>query len=324
MMDTYTKNMADILQFFKQMFSSNSSQANDINTLFLRYMILAGFIILLIAGLIIAAAAKYKASKETGEPKQTLGNKKLELVWTILPLLAVSFFFILTLRAMNDINSPIPKGKQPDIIIIAHQWWWDMRYPKYNVITANELHLPVNKKLLMQIKSADVIHDWWVPALGRKTDAVPGRTNYAWIEADSIKSYEGTCSEYCGAEHAWMRIKVIAQSQSNFDEWIHEQQQAPSHPSDSIAIAGDSLFQNKTCSDCHAIAGTQADKHIGPDLTHLASRETILSGMLPNTKNNLIKWLEDPQKVKEGAHMPNFKLDSNQVNELVTYLEELK
>jgi cytochrome c oxidase subunit 2 len=316
--------MTDILHFFSQLFVSNSQQAKDINTLFLRFMILAGFITLLVSGLVIAAAAKYRSKNQPGEPKQTLGNRRLELLWTILPLIAVSLFFILTVEGMNDINSPIPKGKQTDIIIIAHQWWWEMRYPKYHVITANELHIPVNKKLLMQIKSADVIHDWWVPALGRKTDAVPGRTNYAWIDADSIKSYEGTCSEYCGAEHAWMRIRVVAQSQSDFNKWIQHQQEIPPPPSDTIAIAGDSLFQSMACSDCHAVAGTPANKHIGPDLTHLASRETILSGMLPNTEDNLTKWLDNPQKVKEGAHMPNFKLSTTQINELVAYLEGLK
>lgn len=225
---------------------------------------------------------------------------------------------------MTNINSPIPDGAKPDIIIIAHQWWWDMRYPSYDVITANELHIPVGKKLLMRVESADVIHDWWVPDLGRKIDAVPGRYNYTWIEADSAGTYDGTCSEYCGAEHAWMRIKVIAQNQNDFNNWIHNQQHIALVPKNSAAITGASLFQQKTCGNCHAIEGTPADMHIGPDLTHIGSRETILSGMLPNTKFNLVRWLTNPQKVKPGAHMPNFLLDSTEVNDLATYLEGLK
>ncbi len=316
--------MKDILHFFSQLFASYSPQANDINTLFLRYLILAGFIIALVAGLVIIAAVKYNNKNKFGEPKQVFGNTKLELVWTILPFLAVSFFFVLTVRAMDDINTKIPEDKEPDIVIIAHQWWWDMRYPKYHVITANELHIPVNSKLLMKVESADVIHDWWVQDLGRKIDAVPGRSNYTWIEADSIRSYEGACSEYCGAEHAWMRIKVVAQSEADFKKWIQHQQQTAVQPTDSIAIAGEKFFQENTCSNCHAIEGTQADKHIGPDLTHIASRETILSGMLPNTKHNLTRWITNPQKVKPGAHMPDFRLTKNEVNDLVTYLEELK
>lgn len=313
-----------ILRFFSQLFASYSPQANDINTLFLRYLILAGFIVVLVASLVIIAAVKYKSKSREGEPHQVSGNKRLELVWTIFPLLAVSFFFILTLQAMDDINTPYTDYGQPDIVIIAHQWWWEMHYPKYHVTTANELHIPVNKKLLMKVESADVVHDWSVPELGRKIDAIPGRSNYMWIQADSIKSYKGSCNEYCGVEHAWMRIKVIAQSQTNFDKWIKHEHEVPPSPQDSAALAGAKLFSTETCSDCHTIAGTDADKSIGPDLTHIASRETLLSGMLPNTRENLARWLTDPQKVKPGAHMPNFRMRKTQVNDLVTYLEELK
>ena len=310
--------------FFTRLFASYSPQAKDINTLFLRFLILAGVIIALVAGLVIAASIKFRSKKRLGEPKQIFGNQKLELTWTLIPLAIVAFFFILTINAMTDINSPIAKGRKPDIVIIAHQWWWDLRYPKKQVITANELHIPVGKKLLMKVESADVIHDWWVPDLGRKIDAVPGRNNYAWIEADSAREYEGACSEYCGAEHAWMRIKVVAESQKKFNEWIANQQHTPLFPTDSLSQVGAKLFQQKTCANCHAIAGTPADKHIGPDLTHLASRETILSGMLKNNQKNLTRWLNNPQKVKPGAHMPNFRLSKNEINALVTYLEGLK
>ena len=289
--------LSPVWHFFSQLFASYSPEARDINTLFLRYLILAGFIILLVGGLVIASAIRYGSKHRPETPSQVFGNKRLEIIWTILPLIAVSFFFVLTLRAMNNINTPVPDGAQPDIIIIAHQWWWDMRYPSYDIITANELHIPVGKKLLMRVESADVIHDWWVPDLGRKIDAVPGRYNYTWIEADSAGTYNGTCSEYCGAEHAWMRIKVIAQDKADFNKWVHQQQQIPPAPKDSIASLGAALFQQKTCGNCHAIAGTPAGMHVGPDLTHIGSRETILSGMLPNTKHNLTRWLQNPQKV---------------------------
>ncbi len=313
-----------ILHFFSQLFASYSPEANDINNLFLKYLILAGIIIALVAGLVIVGAIRFSSKKHPGEPKQIFGNKKLEITWTLVPFLILVFFFALTLRAMEEINSPVSENRKPDIIIVAHQWWWDMRYPEYKIITANELHIPVGKKLLMEIESADVIHDWWVPALGRKIDAVPGRKNYTWIEADSAGTYEGTCAEFCGAEHAWMRIKVIAQTKPYFDKWINDQQQVPAAPKDSTALLGDMLFQKETCGDCHAIAGTPADAHVGPDLTHIASRETILSGRLTNTRENLTRWLADPQKVKPGAHMPDFRFNRPQINELVTYLEGLK
>jgi cytochrome c oxidase subunit 2 len=313
-----------IRQFFSRLFVSGSPEAADINSLFQRYLILAGFIVALVAGLVIVGAIRYRARQRSGEPAQVSGNKSLEILWTVLPFAAVSYFFILTVITMKQINQPFQAGQKPDIVIIAHQWWWDMRYPQYNIITANELHIPAGEKMLMRVESADVIHDWWVPELGRKIDAVPGHVNYTWIEADKPGTYEGTCSEYCGAQHAWMRIRVIAQPPADFERWVKSQQAVPGLPADSLGRAGAYLFQQKTCASCHEIVGTSADAHIGPDLTHLASRETILSGKLPNTRDNLALWLQNPQKVKEGAHMPDFMLSHDEITALVSYLEGLK
>ncbi len=316
--------MQQIVNFFTNLFSSASSEAYNINTLFLRYMILAGFIVLLVTSLVIIGAFKYREKKNKKEPEQVFGNQKLELTWTVLPLIAVTFFFFLTVKTMSEINKPFQRNEKPDVVIIAHQWWWDMRYPKYNVETANELHIPVGKNLLTRIESADVIHDWWVPELGRKIDAVPGRINYTWIDADKQGVYTGTCSEYCGAQHAWMRIRVVAESQNDFNNWIKAQQIIPPFPKDSTAIKGAELFQSKTCANCHSISGTPADATIGPNLTHFASRKTMLSGMLINTDKNLKRWLTDPQKVKRGARMPDFLLSKKEVDELASYIEGLK
>ncbi len=317
--------LVTILQFFSKLFTSDSQQASDINSLFVKFLVLAGIILILVTGTIIIAAIRFKSKKENLEPKQIFGNKKLEIIWTVIPLIILIVFFVLTLNAMEKINSRKGLSNKPDIKIIAHQWWWDMRYPKDSVITANELHIPVGKKLLMDVESADVIHDWWVPDLGRKIDAVPGRKNLTWIECDSIGTYEGACTEYCGAEHAWMRIKVIVQSQKDFNQWIKDQKKIPSKPKDgTTALLGYNFFQKETCGNCHAISGTPAEAHVGPDLTHIASRETILSGRLANNEENIKRWLEDPQKIKPGAHMPNFRFNTQQINELTTYLEELK
>lgn len=310
--------------FIKQLFSSASSGAYDINKLLLQYLALAALIFIIVAYMTVVGAIRHRAAKKKDEPRQVFGNKKLEITWTILPLVAVTIFFFLTLNVMHNINQPFKDKDHPDIVIMAHQFWWEMQYPKYDFITANELHIPVGKKLLMRIQSADVIHSWWVPELGRKIDAVPGRLNYTWIEADTAGVYEGTCSEYCGAQHATMRIKVFAESEKDYKQWIANQQKIPPQPVDSIAIAGAKMFQRMTCANCHAIKGTPANAHIGPDLTHLGSRTTILSGLLENNKPNLERWLIDPQKVKAGAHMPNFMLDSKEIYALSTYLEELK
>jgi cytochrome c oxidase subunit 2 len=316
--------VGSVRDFFSELFSSGSQEEYNINVLFLKYLILAGVIILLVGGLAIIGAVRYRSRRRPGEPPQVTGNRTLEIIWTVLPFLAVTFFFILTIKSMRDINRPYARDSQPDIEIIAHQWWWDMRYPAYGVITANELHIPVGQNLLMRITSADVIHSWWVPALGRKMDAIPGRLNYLWIDADTAGLYDGTCSEYCGMEHAWMRILVVAEPQAAFDEWIRHQQTIPTVPADSVARAGAYFFQEATCASCHAIAGTPAQSHIGPDLTHLGSRMTLISGKYENTSENLKKWLTNPQKEKMGAHMPNFMLTDNEINALVTYLEGLK
>ncbi len=311
-------------KFFSSLFYYGSGDANNINTLFLQFMILAAVIIAIVTGFIFVAAFRFRAKKRPGRIPQVLGNKKLEITWTVLPLLALTFFFLLTVRTMSKINEPFNKKSKPDIIIVAHQWWWDMRYPGYQIRTANELHIPVGKKLLMRIESADVIHDWWVPELGRKIDAVPGQLNYTWIEADTAGVFTGTCSEYCGMQHAWMRIRVIAQNEKDFNTWKQNQERVPIIPDTQPARLGAMLFEKKTCANCHAISGTPADSHIGPDLTHLASRETLLTGMLKNSRRNLTRWLQNPQKIKEGAHMPNFILNKDEINALVSYLEGLK
>jgi len=315
--------LQSIRNFFSSLFISSSSESYNINSLFLQFLILAAVIILIVAGFIFVAAYRYRSKKQPEKPDQVFGNKKLEMTWTILPLMAVTFFFFLAVKTMSEINEPINK-RNPDIVIIAHQWWWDMRYPAYNIITANELHIPVGKKLLMRVESADVIHDWWVPELGRKIDAIPGRLNYSWIEADTPGVYIGACSEYCGMQHAWMRIRVIAQTQEDFDKWKMNQEEVPVPLSNEPARTGAILFEKKTCANCHSIEGTSAASHIGPDLTHLRSRETLLTGMLENNEQNLRRWLEDPQKIKEGAHMPNFILNKEELNALVAYLEGLK
>jgi cytochrome c oxidase subunit 2 len=318
------KILDSIGRFFSELFASGSAEAYDINSLFFKFIVIAGFIALLVAFLVIVGAIRYRSSRRPGEPRQISGNNTLEILWTVIPLALLSIFFVFTIETMRQINQPFNRNQKPDIRIIAHQWWWDMRYPQYNVITANELHIPVGKKLLMSIESVDVIHDWWVPELGRKIDAVPGHINYTWIDADTAGVYEGTCSEYCGMQHAWMRIKVIAQPETAFRQWIKHQKQIPGLPADSLALAGSKIFQQKTCANCHYIAGTPADSHIGPDLTHLRTRRTILSVMMKNTPENLTSWLKDPQTVKKGAHMPNFRLSQNEIKALVAYLEGLK
>lgn len=225
---------------------------------------------------------------------------------------------------MNAVSPSVPKNRQPDIVITGHQWWWEVAYPASNVVSANEVHLPVGKQLLMEMRSADVIHDWWVPELGNKMDLIPNHPNYLWLNIHKPGKYIGACSEFCGAQHAWMRINVIAQTESDFNKWLAANAKDAVQPTDELAMKGAELVQSKSCGSCHRIVGTAATSNVGPDLTHLASRHSLLTGLMENNENNLFKWISHPQQIKPGAHMPDFNMDKDSVNAIVHYLEELK
>lgn len=264
-----------------------------------------------------------KSPGDTEEPYQNFGNLNLEIVWTLIPCAIVAVLFLLTCNTMKAIDPPVD-GREPDLIIIGHQWWWEIRYANSGIITANELHIPVGEYLLARIESIDVIHDFWVPELGRKIDAVPGHPNHLWIVAGEPGVYLGACAEFCGAQHANMRIRVIAESQEEFEEWKKQELVIPPTPSSGIAAEGAKLFQEKACMNCHTIMGTAAAARVGPNLTHLNGRQTIGAGVLTNTPENLNKWLTNPQKYKQGSLMPNMKLSPEEVDAIVAYLEALK
>lgn len=306
------------------MFPPRSPQTQDIANLFYLTLAIAAGIFLLVTILVVLASWRYRQRGEAGEPAQKYGNRKLEIGWTVAPALLLAALFVLTLTTMSKADPAVPANRQPDLVIVAHQWWWQVTYPESGVVTANEIHIPAGQKLLVQVESADVIHDFWVPQLARKVDAVPGKPNHIWLQADQPGLYEGTCAEYCGAQHAWMRIRVYAESQSDFDAWQAQQLQSATTPDTQLAIEGAKLFQSRTCSNCHTIAGTASGAKIGPDLTHVGGRDTLAAGVLENNPANLASWLKDPQAIKPGNNMPNLKLTAQEVNVLVAYLEELK
>lgn len=228
--------------------------------------------------------------------------------------------FYFSLRARWPSRTP-PVNRAPDLIVIAHQWWWEVRYPS-GVVTANEIHIPIGRALVVRIESADVVHDFWVPALGRKMDAIPGRSANIWLEADSPGTYAGACAEYCGAQHAWMRIRVVAETPKQFAEW-QAHQLAPSFALRTPAFTrGEKAFQTKTCITCHSVGVGQV--RIGPNLAHIAERVTLGAGVIDNTTAESERWLKNPQQIKPGCHMPNAQLTDDEVSDLVAYFEHLK
>jgi cytochrome c oxidase subunit 2 len=284
--------------------------------------IVMALIFAVVVGLVAYALLFFPRWRE-GEPDpgQGCGNKTIEIVWTAVPLGIVTALFILAARTMGISDPPPPP--RPDIVVIGHQWWWEARYDS-GAIVANEIHIPVGKPLALKLDSADVLHEFWVPELARKITTVPGHPNHIWIQADKPGTYLGFCSEFCGTQHAWMHFLVVAEPQEEFEQWERAQAAAALPPVAETAKKGLALFEQMSCVNCHAIKGTTASATVGPDLTHVASRKQLGAGIASNTPENLRRWLRDPQKMKVGAKMPDFKLTDEQVTQLAAYLETLK
>jgi cytochrome c oxidase subunit II len=293
-----------------------SPQAAAISNLFVGTLIFLSAILILVSFLVIYAVIRYRDRPGAPDPEQKFGSRKLEITWTVVPILSLVVLSGFMVRAMSASDPPTADAK-PDLRIVAHQWWWEIIYLKSGVTTANEIHIPVGKRLLVDFRSVDVIHDFWVPALGRKIDIIPGHPNRLWIEADHGGTYLGACAEFCGNEHAWMRIMVIADSPDDFAAWVKQQASTPPKPVTADEQLGAKIYRENICTNCHL-------RSVGPDLTHVASRRTLAAGALENTPENLAAWLHDPDDFKPGSNMPNFKLSDGDVRALVAFLETQK
>jgi cytochrome c oxidase subunit 2 len=271
--------------------------------------------------MIVYSLMRFRWREGEPDPDQIAGNSKVELIWTVIPFLIVIILCALTVRTMGLADPPA--APEPDLIVTGHQWWWEAQYVKTGVITANEIHIPVGKALSVRLDASDVLHEFWVPELARKMTTVPGHPNHIWVQADKAGTYNGVCSEFCGTEHAWMRFLVVAEPPEQFAEW-EKAQLAPAAQPTGDAAKGLALFEQMSCVSCHAIKGTPANAHVAPDLTHFASRRQLGAGIDPNTPQTLREWLQDPQHVKPGVLMPNFKFTEEQINDLVAYFETLK
>jgi cytochrome c oxidase subunit 2 len=300
-----------------------SPQGNALRMLILVTIALVGVIGLVVTGLVAYAVIRYRDREqgEGAEPRQTGGIRRVEIAYTIIPLGIQCGLFMLTVVTMHRAE-PSTQGRSPDLVIVAHQWWWELHYPGANVVTANEIHLPAGREVLAELRSADVIHEVWVPQLGPKMDTVPGMPNHLLLQAERPGEYLGDCAEFCGAGHAWMRLRVIVQTPADFAAWESRQAQSPA-PQTGSALRGRAVFQARTCVKCHAVQGL-CDAAIGPDLTHFASRATLGAGVADNTAAELSRWLSDPQAIKPGCHMPNMRLTRSELADVSAYLEGLK
>ena len=238
------------------------------------------------------------------------------------PVVLLSALFIWSdIFVIRSTAAPSPKSTAMTAHVIGHQWFWEIRYDGVPGSTVNELHIPVRTRVAVIGTTADVIHSIWVPELNRKADVIPGRTNRLLLYADRPGTYLGQCSEFCGLQHAHMQLMVVAEPRARFEQWLRQLGQPAAGAASGPGLQ---LFRDKGCANCHAIRGTSADSHVGPDLTHVGSRRTLAAGTIPNDREHLREFIRDPQAIKPGAKMPQLPQTPGQTDALVRFLESLK
>lgn len=291
---------------------------------------IATVVFVVVEGILIYSAIRFSRRTSEGLPKQVEGNTRLEIAWTLAPAIVLAIVYVLSIQALRSVAyQPSTSSGAGDtsqalhVRVIGHQWWWEFDYPDLHIVTANEMHVPEGAVVNLDVESVDVIHSYWVPQLGGKIDAIPGRVNHTWFRAAQAGTYHGQCAEFCGVEHADMRLDAVVEMPDRFQAWV-EGQQAPVAQMTGDAAKGEQVFMTGSCVACHTIDGTQALGKVGPNLTHFASRQVFAGGVLDNTPQNLAQWLADPQKVKPGNLMPNLHLTQAQIDELVAFVASLK
>lgn len=251
------------------------------------------------------------------------GGRMILLGGVVMPVLVLTGVLALTVNTLLALAAPATN--EEDVVeVIGHQFWWEVRYPGHEVITANELHIPVGVPVHLRLGAQDVIHSFWVPELHGKLDMIPNQTNSFWLQADRAGVFKGLCAEFCGVQHAKMTFLVVAQPEAEHRAWLQQQQAPAALPSEPLAQRGLEVFLGAGCAHCHTVRGTDATGNLGPDLTHLAARRTLAAGILPNEQTNLANWIVNPQHSKPGNLMPPTPLTDADLQALLAYLATLQ
>jgi cytochrome c oxidase subunit 2 len=254
-------------------------------------------------------------------------NRGIVLLFGIgIPIVVlIGVFTVANFAVAARTDAPPVKATKLTVQVTGRQWWWEVRYPAtHNAITANELHIPARTKVNLVVRTADVIHSFWVPELNRKIDLIPGKHNRIELYADRPGRYQGQCAEYCGLQHSHMRMVVIAQPAAQFRAWLKREAAPAAAPQGGAARQGKQIFEANACASCHQIRGTSANGRVGPDLTHLAERSSLAALTIPNTRAALRRWISDPQHVKPGNQMPALQLSGSDFDAITAYLEGLR
>ena len=293
----------------------------------------------IVGGGLIYIVIRYRRRSADDQPPQTHGHTGLEIGWTVVPSVVLAIVAVPTVGAIfYTANSPEPNAMTVEVV--GHQWWWEFRYPHptepdAQMVTSNELHIPVDEVINIKLESKDVLHSFWIPKLAGKVDLVPNETNTMWFEAEEVGLYYGQCAEFCGVAHALMRIRVFAEPRSDFDAWLAHEASNGAEPIEPLAQEGRALFEGDArCFACHTIKGSNRSRGtVGPDLSHFSRRTTLGAGLVENSQANLRAWIEDPDNLKIGTIMrrdaavyndPDKALSESEVASLVAYLQTLK
>ncbi len=310
------------------------TQAMRISQLWWVYLtVLSAIFVLVAIALFIALSRRHAVAELPAPPfapgeaseRRTSTAVTLCVIATVIILFVLLFWDFFTGRAIYALTSD---KEFLHIKVIGHQWWWEVQYqdptPSNVMTTANELHVPLGKTVKLELQSNDVIHSFWVPAMHGKKDLIPGHPTVQYFRADKEGTFRGQCAEFCGHQHAHMRLEFVAESPDKYEAWLAAARQNAPNPTTAMQQRGLQVFMSNQCIMCHTIEGTAARASLGPDLTHLASRSFIAAGAVPNTRGYLAGWIANPQNIKPGVRMPPNPLSSDDLNALVDYLESLK
>ena len=278
-------------------------------------------VFVVVLALLWIAVSRTTDSKET--TSKSTRTRMVVLGGIVMPVIIIAIVFIFSTRGLVAIGD-LRGDDSVTIDIAAHQFWWEVSYPDEGFVTANEIHIPVGESVDIRLTSNDVIHSFWVPSLHGKIDVMPGHTTSITLKAEEAGTFRGQCAQFCGAQHANMAFLVIAQEYDEYRAWAaHQAEPAEAVPESDAIVRGQDIYMSSMCVYCHTIRGTASSGTLGPDLTHLNSRETIGAGILENNRGNLAGWIVDPQEIKPGNHMPGITLTGEELDDLLNYLESL-
>jgi cytochrome c oxidase subunit II len=316
-------------------------------------------VFVLVEGALVYAIFRFRGKPGDAEPRQVHGNTLIEIVWTVIPALILAAIAVPTVRGIFQ-TAAIPTGDVLTVEVVGHQWWWEFRYPDLGLTTANEVHIPVGQTVSFRMGTADVVHSFWPPRFAGKRDVFPNRETRLWFKAEEAGEFPGQCAEFCGIQHGRMAFRIRAQTPEEFQAWVAHMQSlgvrtasagavvetgpAPAAPvaqqaagkdsaqaavaaapQDPAFAAGEKLFLAKGCVGCHSLVAVNAPKGmIGPNLANVGARSFIGAGSFKNTDENLARWIQNPQAMKQGVLMPNLGVKPEEAASLVAYLRAHK